>query len=49
MIVGNKDAGNPMTLKQFADQYRLKLRRNPDDDTDIIPGREGFSHKGTAM
>jgi hypothetical protein len=33
-----------MTLRRLADEYRLKLRRDPDDDTDIIPGREGHSN-----
>jgi hypothetical protein len=33
-----------MTLKDFADHHRLKLRRDPADETDIIPGREGSSH-----
>jgi hypothetical protein len=33
-----------MTFRQFADQHRLKLRRDPEDDTDIIRGREGQFH-----
>jgi hypothetical protein len=33
-----------MTIKDFANQHRLKLQRYPSDETDIIPGREGSSH-----
>ena len=33
-----------MTLSDFAMTYSLKLRRDPGDDTDIIPGRRGKSH-----
>ena len=33
-----------MTLTNPAQQCRLKLHRDPDDGTDIIPGREGRSH-----
>lgn len=33
-----------MTIHDFATKYRLKIRRDPDDGTDIIPGRPGFSH-----
>jgi hypothetical protein len=32
-----------MTIKDFADHHRLKLRRGP-DDIDVIPGREGLSN-----
>jgi hypothetical protein len=32
-----------MTTRDFSDQHRLKLRRDPDDETEIIPGREGQS------
>jgi hypothetical protein len=33
-----------MTIHEFAIKYRLKVRQNRDDGTDIIPGRPGFSH-----
>lgn len=33
-----------MTIRNFAEQYNLKLQRDPNDGTDIIPGREGQSH-----
>jgi hypothetical protein len=33
-----------MTIHDFATKYRLKVRQDKDDGTDIIPGRPGFSH-----
>jgi hypothetical protein len=33
-----------MTFKKFADENRLKISRDPDDDTPIIRGRTGKSH-----
>jgi hypothetical protein len=33
-----------MNLKEFAAKYRLPLRLVPDDETEIVPGREGHSH-----
>jgi hypothetical protein len=33
-----------ISINDFANTYRLTLRRDPDDQTDIIPGSEGHSH-----
>jgi hypothetical protein len=32
------------SINQFAALYKLRLRRDPDDATEIIPGRIGRSH-----
>lgn len=41
-----------MNIIDFADKYRLKVRRNPDDDNDLtINGRSGqiYTHSGSEL
>jgi hypothetical protein len=33
-----------MTIIEFAEKHKLKVRRDPDDGTDIIPGTHDQSH-----
>ncbi|MGA7766026.1 MAG: hypothetical protein WCA27_07340 [Candidatus Sulfotelmatobacter sp.] len=33
-----------MSITDFAEKYRLKVRRDPDDGTDIVPGTHDQSH-----
>ena len=40
----DKDLELAMTITVFAEKYRLNLKRDPQDDTDIIRGNDGRSH-----
>jgi hypothetical protein len=41
--VQSKRDGDP--LRQFAERRRLKVRRDPDDGTDIVVGRRGHIYE----
>ena len=33
-----------MAISEFANRYRLQVKRDPEDGTSVIPGRKGKSH-----